>query len=78
MKRVAIGSFGLALVAGALYLGVASLVNARVSCAHSGQPECELNAQTAHEIARTQALGALGCMLAGTGALLWLKASKET
>lgn len=79
MKRVIIGSFAAALLAGALYLGVQSISNMRVKCEDPGHAECAFLEQTAHEIGRLQALGATGCALIGGGALLFLRSQpKET
>ena len=77
MKRVMIGSFAAGLLLGGVYLGVQSLSNMRVKCEDGGHPECAFTESTAHEVGRTQALGAAGCMLVGAGALLFLRSQRK-
>ncbi|MBL8955326.1 MAG: hypothetical protein JNK82_31420 [Myxococcaceae bacterium] len=78
MKRVIIGSFGAGLLLSGLYLGTQSISNMRVTCEDVGQAECAFNAATAHELGRTQALGATGCALVGAGTLLFLRSQTST
>jgi hypothetical protein len=76
VKRVIIGSSGLSLLLGALYLGVLAISNLRFRCEDGGHAECAFLEETAGEIGRKQALAATGCALVGAGALLFLR-SKE-
>lgn len=76
MKRVIIGSFALALLGGALYLGVQSISNMRVECEDGGHAECVFTEETAHEVGRTQALAATGCALVAGGTLLFLRSQR--
>jgi hypothetical protein len=77
MKRAIIGSFAGGLLLGGLYLGAESISNMRVTCEDGGHPECAFTESTAHEVGRTQALGALGCALVGGGALIFLRSQKK-
>jgi len=77
MKRVVIGSFGVAMLGAAAYLGVTAISNVRINCEDGGHPECAFIEETAHEIARKQALAATGCALVGGGLLMWLRNKKE-
>jgi hypothetical protein len=77
MKRVVIGSFGVSMLLGAIYLGAVAISNLRVRCEDGGHAECAFIEQTAHENGRTQALGATGCALVGGGLLLFLRSSHK-
>ena len=77
MKRVVIGSFGVSLLLGAIYLGVVALSNLRVRCEDGGHAECAFIEQTAHENGRMQAMGAAGCALVGGGVMLFLRSSNK-
>lgn len=77
MRIAIIGSFAASLLAGAIFLGVSSISNMRVTCEDGGHAECAFTEQTAHEIGRMQALGATGCALVGAGALLFLRSQRK-
>ncbi|MBK7863091.1 MAG: hypothetical protein IPJ65_31675 [Archangiaceae bacterium] len=77
MKRVVIGSFAAGLLVGGVYLGTQSISNMRVTCEDGGHPECAFTEETAHEVGRQQALGALGCALVGGGALLFVRSQRK-
>lgn len=70
-------ALGLAVVvscfgAGAVLSGLA-WQSSRVDCADLQPEECTFTRQTAAEIARLQWLAALGTLLVGAGALVWVR-----
>jgi hypothetical protein len=77
VKRVVIGSFGISMICGAAYLAAVAISNLRVRCEDGGHEECAFIEETAHENGRMQALGATGCVLVGSGLLLWLRSQKK-
>jgi hypothetical protein len=77
MKRAVIGSFGVSMFLGAMYLGALAFSNLRVRCEDGGHPECAFIEETAHENGRMQALGAAGCALVGSGLLLFLRSQAK-
>lgn len=70
LARAALGGLAAGLLLAAVALGVLSLQRARAGCEAPGTEECTFELQTARELARLQALGALGCALVGAGLAL--------
>jgi hypothetical protein len=68
--RAALGGLAAGLLLAAMALGGLSLQRATQACEAPGTEECTFELQTAREIARLQALAALGCALLGGGLAL--------
>ena len=73
MRRLIIGSLGLALLASACVLAALAVTNLRLKCEDGGHPECAFIEQTAREVGRMEALAATSCALIGGGALMFIR-----
>ncbi len=80
MKRVVIGSFGVAMLVATAYLGVTAILNVRVASAKTeatpSMPSSKMDRPRDHA-RRSKALAATGCALVGGGLLMWLRNKNE-
>lgn len=65
------------LLLASVVLGVLALNNQRVDCAGLPQQQCDFERATMGEVARLQALGALGLACLGGGLALWARSARR-
>lgn len=65
------------LLLASIALGVLALQNQRVDCAGLPRQQCDFERATLGEVARMQALGALGLACLGGGLALWARSARR-